>query len=400
MVNTSITEGLVEFVNMAKNPVKFDPFSYEDRTENWIEKTIPLNKLRVVDIKTNSVDIEEGKKTRTLTERYAIVSIESDDPTISSRNWRIYNRVVSDGRSRSSPAFSQLCNKLTQHTKMTTTELKKLVTPQPDHQDENGKWVYITQEGVAINVLNQALANTKESQVLRINPDQSKIEALVSNKYAPVTNKEVLTLLEAEIGGFDIVREFHDDRRSLFQVLPDKFSGLSNSEDYGLFVENSSTGFNRVGMGMFVITGACTNGMMFISSAYGNTEQLRRKHIGDSNEIIKLIQDKCALIGGKIKETYLKIEQSKALPLRGEEYSHQDLVDNLLTPLAEAQNLSKPTVKRVEDLLKEKYQHDSIWDFVSALTEAAQQAPPSSQAHIEKVAGNVLELLVEAATSA
>lgn len=397
MSNTTITDGLVEFVNMAKNPVPFDPISYVDRTKNWEEITIPLNKLRVKDIKTNSVTSGEGKNKRTLTERYAIVTIDSDDPKISGKYWKIYNRIIAGERSRSSPAFSQLCNLLTERTSMTTNKIKKLVTPQKSHKDFNNKWVYITETGAAIDLLNRSLENFKGEQVLRINPEVNKIEAIVSQLYAPVTNKEVLTLLQAEIGDFDVAREFHDDRRSLFQVIPDKFAGMSDSEDYGLFVENSSTGFNNVGMGMFVITSVCTNGMMFTSSAYGHIEQLRRKHIGDKTEIIKLIQDQCALMSGRIEETFLKIERAKTLPLRGEEYNHQDLIDNLLTPLAEAENLSKKTVKKVDELLQEKYQHDSIWDFVSALTEAAQDAPPHSQQRIEKVAGNVLELLVQAA---
>lgn len=396
MTQPSIDTSLVRFVDMAKNPVPFNPITYEDRAKKWLDLEVPLNNMRVKDIINNGIDFGDEKKKRILTERYAVIQIDNEDDLISGKDWKIFNRVATDEGSWSAPAFFQLCTRLRSLTGLTTDEIKSMVTPRHDGKDEFGKWKWTDSILEAIRILNTALSRIQETRTLWFNPEKGRIESIVSGKYAPITNKEVLTLLQAEIGDFDIVREFHNERRSLFQVLPDKFAGMSNSEDYGVFIENSSTGANRIGMGMFTITGACSNGMMVVASKYGQTSYLARRHFGNKEDIIKLIQDYCADIGERIEETHKKIELAKNTPLRGEDYSEEYLVDNFLKPLAEVKKISKPTISRVEELLKEKYKQDTVWDFISAMTEAAHEVPATSREHIEKIAGDLLEILVPA----
>ena len=391
---TAIDWGLVEFLDMAENPTPFDPVSYKDRTDGWVNLPIALNKLRVTGIVNNGLTFGEGDSKHIRTERYANMTIDSENPLVKDKVWKVYNRLANENLSRSSPAFSQLCTRVKPTTHHTATMMKRLITPHPVGKDDKGHLIYDSDIPEAISLLNRGLTASKEDRVLRLNPDQSKIEAFVSDKYVPVKDKEILTFLQAEVGDFSIVREYHDDRRSLFQVLPDKFAGLSDSEEYGMFISNSNTGTNRIEMGLFVITGACSNGMMFTASKYGESEFLKRKHFGESEAIMDLIQIQCAKMGKRVEEAYARIELAKTIPLRGEEYSLQDLNDLLLKPLAESENFSKKTVKKVEELLKDKYNNDSMWDFIAALTEAAHEAPANSREHIEKAAGKVLELLV------
>jgi hypothetical protein len=394
MNQPSVDKDIVDFINMAEDPVPFDPITYVDRTQGWKDVNIPLNKIRVKDIKTNVKKFGNHPNVRKLTERYAVITFDTDNPILSGKDWKVFNRVADKTRSRSAPAFAQLCTRVNPITGHTCDEIKALSSDRQDHKDANDKWVYVNEKDKAIKILNNGLAKITEERTLRVNPQAGKVECFVSDKYAPITNKEMLTFLHAEIGDFDIVREFHSDRRSLFQVLPRKFSGLSDSEDYGMFIENSNTGANRLGMGMFVITGACSNGMMFVQTKYGKSEYLARKHFGDKEIVVEIIQDHCKRIGDRVQEIYNKIEIAKDTPLWGENYSKEYMVENLLRPLGESTNLAKKSVSQIEKLLEEKYQQDTVWDFISAMTEAAQKAPPNSREHIEKVAGNMLEQLV------
>ena len=396
MPTTAVDWGLVEFLDKAENPVPFDPITYVDKTEGWENVSIALNKLRVENIINNRITFGEGDSETIRTERYAVLSVDSNNPILRDKKWKVFNRTANKELSRSSPAFSQLCTRVKPVTKLTATQMKRLINPHRSHKDGNGKWVYVNDIDQAIYLLNKGLKASKDTRVLRLNPAENKIEAFVSDKYVPVKDKDILTFLQAEVGDFNVVREFHDDRRSLFQVLPDKFAGLSDSEEYGMFISNSNTGTNRVEMGLFVITSFCTNGMMFTTSKYGESEFLKRKHFGETEAIMDLIQIQCANMGKRVEEAYAKIELAKTTPLRGEEYSPTDLRELLLKPLAEAEDFSKKTVESIEELLEKKYNKDSIWDFISALTDAAHQAPANSREHIEKAAGNVLELLVAA----
>ena len=393
---TSIDTGLIEFLDMSKNPVPFDPITYQDRTSGWVNIPVTLNQIRVEDIINTKLSFGERDSKFTRTERYAIVTINSPNPILRNREWKIYNRIVDGKFSRSSPSFSQLCSTVRETTNYTTNMIKKLVTPHPHEKDEQGRWVYKSDVPRAVNILNDGLKSSIQQRILRVDPVAGKIEAIVSDKYVPVKDKDILTFLHAEIGDFSIVREFHDDRRSLFQVLPDKFAGLSNSEEYGMFISNSSTGINSIEIGLFIITGACTNGMMITESSYERSPHLRRKHLGEKEAIMDLIQLQCANIGEQVKKAYQRIELAKRTHLRGDEYSLDDLTELLLKPLAEAKSFSSKTVEKVENLLKEKYNNDSIWDFISALTDAAHEVPVNTREHVEKVAGNLLEILVPA----
>lgn len=395
MNRPTISTNLQRFINMAKNPVPFDPITYKDQTDDWMDVEVSLNALRVKNIFNNTINFGDKKTPKIRTERYAVVDIQTDNESVNSilanKDWKILNRIATEEGSWSSPAFSQLCGRLNPITGLSATQFKDLIRPIRAGKDADGKTVWYDDIPEAIAILNDALAKTEDKRTLRLNPDGDKIEAIVSKGYAPVTNKEILTLLQAEVGDFSIVRELHSNRRSLFQVLPDKFANMSDSEEYGMFLENSSTGANKLGMGLFVITSMCTNGMMFTASKHGQTEYLTRRHYGKKDKIIQLIQDQCAILGERIEETYTKIELAKKTPLHLEEYTQEDVIETLLPVVAEGNNLSKKTVGRIETLLKEKYQENSIWDFVSALTDAAHEAPVDTREHIEKVAGNLLE---------
>ncbi len=392
MTKPTIDKSLERFVDMVANPVPFDPITYKDKTDGWIDFTIPLKNLKMTDVITRVVEFEERKNGKYLTERYAVLEIKTKDKRISGEEWYLFNRIATESGSFSSYAFSQLMERIQDLTGYNTTAIKDMVTPYKSHKDHDGKWVYMDEVDKALSIINEGLSKSPDEMVLRLNPETSTIEAVVTEKYVPVTNKEALTLLQAEVGDFNIVREFHDPRRSLFQVQPDCFSKYSGAEDYGIFIENSSTGANRFGLGLFVITSVCSNGMMLTTSKYDEKElgYLARKHTGDKNKIINFIQDGLAKVGKLVEVTYDRIEKAKEKPLFYEKYTHKEVIDALLTPM----NVSKKTTKRVTTLLEEKYQEDTVWDFISAITEAAQDVPVSHREHVEKAAGNLLEVLV------
>jgi len=362
--------------------------SYKDETASWIDIVIPANQTKVIkyiDTLVENKD-EATKKVSKKRNRYAVISFDSDNPDIKNREFKVYNRT--DGENFI--AFAQLAHKVRDGMDGITTDQLKVIGSGKRNPDGT---IIQPDPAKVKELLNQGLQATTEEFKFRINPKIDKVECVVSPKYVPITNKELFQHIDSVVGQVSIEKEIHSDRRSLFQILPEKFAQLSDTEDFGFFFSNSFRGGCSIGVGEFVLTLVCSNGMMVQGKDLTESSQvlseLTRRHVGEKESIIDAFRSALETIDTRLNVLYEQIEEAKRIKF-------PELIAELETVSAvkEAFILSKKSQEKIESLLEETYTGNTVWDLISAITEAAQDAPANSREHMEKMAGELLNQYV------
>ncbi|MFX1538675.1 MAG: hypothetical protein ACFFDI_31190 [Promethearchaeota archaeon] len=361
-----------------------DIVNYKDETASWIDLIIPANQakvIRYVDTLVETKDEATGKKSKKR-DRYAIVTFDSDNPKIKGKEFKAYNRT--DGENFI--AFAQLSHKVRAGMDGLTTDDLKIIGAGKRNRDGS---VIPPDPAKVKELLNQGLQATTEEFKFRINPKIDKIECVVSPKYVPITNKELFQHIDSVVGPVEIEKQFHNDRRSLFQILPEKFAHLSDTENFGFFFSNSFRGGCSIGVGEFVLTLVCSNGLMVQSKQLTETSQvlseLSRKHVGEKDLIIEQFRSALDTIDNRLSVLYKQIEEAKKI-----EFPVAIKEIETIPAIKEAFILAKKSQDKIESLIEEKYTGNTVWDLISAITEAAQDAPANSREHMEKVAGELL----------
>lgn len=372
-----------------------DGKSYKDETEYWIDIVVPTSKVRVtevvdMEVKTEHIDQVTGQKSKRKSRlRYATVAFDVEDKRIKGREFYAYNRY----KGESFVAFSQLAGKIRDGIDgFTADDLKRI----------SSGYTGINKTKIKGNphrvkeILNKGLQKADEILKFRVNPEESKLECVVSPKYTPITNKELFVRINEVFGPVKVIKQFHRDSKSLFQILPEKFAHLSDTEQFGSFFSNSFRAGSSVGLGEFAVTVICGNGMMVVGKDLRENStvfsELKRKHMGETTHILEMFSQGLLTIESHLKVLYEQIEEAKEIefPFQIELQEEYDF----LTPVKESLSLSAKTSKQVEELLKTTYTDNTLWDFISALTEAAQDLPDHSRENLEKTAGEVLNLYI------
>jgi len=225
------------------------------------------------------------------------------------------------------------------------------------------------------------------TKVVMVRSRNHVIRGLVSGSYRPIDNHKVMVELYDRLAGVEIQDLYLDDVKMTIRTMVE--TGKERLIDghqvrAGIDVANSEVGHNALTMYPIIVQLVCTNGLIIMKRG----EAIFRKvHLGKGGELLD---------EGLFEAFGEAVEKCPDLTKR-----HMDYLDESINVLMTAERMIEVAGKEsgipkmlVANVVEELGPKSRAYDFVSALTNKAQNYSLAQRNEIEAAAAKVLERMV------
>lgn len=219
--------------------------------------------------------------------------------------------------------------------------------------------------------------------------DQSVIRGVLTKKYSPMDNHEVLGMINQVIGNqdFDVTNWWYDENgfhlRIVFNQLTTTIgnspNGIEDKHKLGLHICNSETGFRCLKISGFVYRMICSNGIAIAEDLAGGYEQ---RHMAVSkDEMYKEIAAVLQNLEVAGAEQFKRLEKAKEIKVND--------VTKEFERILRGKRFPKAYKEQVEEAFKGEAVNN-IFFVTQALTDAAKNYDGDMRVQMEEVASNYL----------
>ena len=248
---------------------------------------------------------------------------------------------------------------------------------------------------MAVQNVNLLAKYHKHDMLIRTNNDV--IRSVLSTKYTPFDNYEILEVLDDEMRSSNVI-SLHDIAVRGYVNNPDIFhmritsaramsmGGVEKGIYPGISISTSNVGTAKISVNFLLYRQVCSNGMVV---SFFNKNLFSQTHVNISvSEIVArfryalLSYPSIALEAEHMVAKASNTKISKALTELGDKSFRRETIKNKL-------NISEKDMVAITNILREKYPA-TVWGYTNAITEFSKTKEFERRFELERLAGDLL----------